>query len=218
MKEARRSKKNLDELKEHAQHCLARLEEARAEVNRLYRRNDGRRFVHPSHGIRPDLHVETNRLFRYSKAKVRDTVEYHESYENSLRIRLLHWFANMKTSRTKLYNRRLQECALWVRIATATAFLLANFADAWYRVPGTLEQCQIRAQQLRDDIEQAQNYCREYPTRMERHMERDVNLDVFRRYWAVAYDKIFALPKSPLSRKHPSHKSHDGSICPYSSP
>lgn len=199
MRDVGRSKKNLDDLKDHAHHCLARLEEAKAEVNRLYRRNNGRRFVHRNHRIRRDLHVETNRLFRYCKAKVRDTVEYHDSYGNSFRIRLLHWFTNVRTNRTKLYNRRLQECALWVRIATATVFLLANFADAWDGVPGKLEQCQIRAQQLRDDIEQAQNYDREYPTRMERHMERAVNLAVFRKYWGVAYDNIFTLPKSPLS-------------------
>jgi len=193
-KDGRGARRGLESLQTYGEFCIGRLEEFKSEVNRLHRP-----------GLIPgDLYVETRELIRYSKYVVRGLMEYHQRYRVNFWFRCVHWMAFPVRSRTELFERRLQECALWVRIASATSFLRANFYDAWRGIPGVREICQARAQQLREDIAQAEKYSEKYPTRFEKHLGRSVRLRVLRRHWYLAYEPLFELPRSPLSTPSPS--------------
>jgi len=110
----------------------------------------------------------------------------------------MHWVVAARRSRTEIFERRLQECALWVRIASATSFLLA-YRDLCGQTPGMIELCQARAQQLREDVAQAEKYWRKHPRRIERHMAASVKLHIFTKYWYLANDPLFAVLRSELS-------------------
>ncbi|KAK4443334.1 hypothetical protein QBC34DRAFT_212297 [Podospora aff. communis PSN243] len=179
-----KSSKDLKALELHAEICKDRLREFKAEINRL--------------DIPPALYRQTRALIRYSRGVVQAFVDYNKKYGDSFWARCMHWAAATRRSRTEIFERRLTECALWVRIASATSFLLA-YRGGCGRIPGVLELCQTRAQQLRADVVQAKTYWRKYPSRMEKHMAVAVKLSVFRRYWGLAHDPMFEVLKSELS-------------------
>ncbi|KAK0649093.1 hypothetical protein B0T16DRAFT_125669 [Cercophora newfieldiana] len=183
-KDILRSGKDLKDLQLYGEFCKDRLSEFKAEVNRL--------------DIPTDLYRQTKNLIRYSRGVVQGLVEYNKKYGNSFWARCMHWAVSARRSRTEIFERRLQECALWVRIASATSFLLA-YRDTCGQVSGMLELCQTRAQQLREDVVQAEKYWKKHPRRMEKYMEVHVKLRVFQRYWYLANDPLFSVLKSELS-------------------
>ncbi|KAK0611704.1 hypothetical protein B0T14DRAFT_333953 [Immersiella caudata] len=179
-----KSRKDLNDLQLLAEFCKDRLREFKAEINRL--------------DIPPDLHRQTKSLIKYSRGVIQGLVDYNKKYGDSFWARCMHWAVAARRSRTEIFERRLQECALWVRIASATSFLLA-YRGGCGRVPGVLELCQTRAQQLREDVVQAKAYWKKHPRRMEKYMAVAVKLGVFRRYWGLAHDPMFEVVKSELS-------------------
>ncbi|KAK0707843.1 hypothetical protein B0H67DRAFT_647980 [Lasiosphaeris hirsuta] len=183
-KEILTSGRALGDLQIYGEFCKDRLREFKAEINRL--------------DIPDDLYYETKNLIRYSRDELQRLVDYHIRYGKSFWARCLHWIGSTRRSPTEVFERRLQECALWVRIASATSYLLASHSACGW-VPGILELCQIRAQQLREDVTQAKRYQKNHPRRMEKHMGEHVNLRVFEKYYNLANLPLFAVRMSPLS-------------------
>ena len=117
----------------------------------------------------------------------------------------MHWVAMAHRDRTELFDRRLRECALWMRIAVTTIFLLANFDDA-ARMPAVLEDCKHCAQRLRDDIFEVSVYRAKYPQRIERHMGPGCLPDVLghRRGRAIQYAVLAAADAAPSTGSAPA--------------
>ncbi|KAK3332751.1 hypothetical protein B0T19DRAFT_110858 [Cercophora scortea] len=204
LREIGNSQKQLDRLIARGDRCLLHLEEVKHEVDRLYQHggtDNGQQRLYPNQGIPEELYLETKKLIRYCQRVVRDMVNYHERYGSQFWFKALHWLSSLKRSPTESHDNRLEECALWTEIAAETLFLRANFdaavQDPWGHV--ILRDCRHRAQRLRGDIGKAERYCEDHRRRMERHMEVWVDLGVFRRYWSIANDPLFAPPRAPLS-------------------
>ncbi|KAK3330018.1 hypothetical protein B0H66DRAFT_43143 [Apodospora peruviana] len=208
------SNKDLGELVVDGNRWLSHVEEIKSEMNYLCRRSSSQpRWREQKAAVLEELYLETMRLIRYCKTTMKNLVLYRKRYAKSFRAKLLHWLAMTQRSRTEVFDRRRDECALWMNIARATIFLHANYdaalGDARRSLQGghgghgisdgILVQCQYHAQHLRGYVADAERYCRKYPTRMSRHMEKAVDLAIFRKYWSICNDKFLELPKSSLS-------------------
>ncbi|KAK1749869.1 hypothetical protein QBC47DRAFT_407537 [Echria macrotheca] len=171
LRKVSKSRESLDDLLHQGRECQNHLQEVNAEIKRTYRQaNQHQPRRHTNQGVPDDLYAETRNLIRYCDHTVEDMMTYHRRFGDSLRVKILHYLAMVKRSRTDVFDRRLYECALWLRIAATTVFLHANYdaAAQWAARNDTAHRarfgvvsgdilglCQVRAQQLRADIAEA---------------------------------------------------------------